>query len=60
MKRVTIQFQNEMDLRNFVRVTNCIYVEMNENSLTIICECDEAEIELAEKGFHANVTHIES
>lgn len=55
MQRVTLQFGDERDLRRFTMIASCNYLEMNAKELTLTCDCDDAEIELAERAFNAKV-----
>jgi hypothetical protein len=54
-KNVTLLFWEARDLRRFTQIVECSYIEMIEESLTLTCNCEEAEIELAERGFGATV-----
>jgi hypothetical protein len=58
MKKVTLLFKDERDLRRFTMIVSCGYLEMNVMELTLTCDCDEAEIELAERAFSAKVIHV--
>ena len=58
MKKVTILFRDERDLRRFTMIVTCGYLEMNVKELRLVCDCDEAEIELAQKAFNARVEKI--
>ncbi|MGN6164827.1 MAG: hypothetical protein ACTHOF_09825 [Flavisolibacter sp.] len=55
MKRVTLLFKDERDLKRFAMIVSCQWMEMNLPALTLICDCDEAEIELAKNAFRAEV-----
>lgn len=55
MRKVTLRFTDHRDLRRFVQVVSCNYLEINMKELTLICDCDESEIQLAEKGFSATL-----
>ena len=58
MKRVTLYFPDVKDLRRFTQIVECSYMEMIADSLTLTCDCGEAEVELAEKGFNAKVVDL--
>ena len=54
MKKVKLLFQNEKDLRRFHMImVECGNVEMDVKALTLICHCDERDIQVAVKGFGA-------
>lgn len=55
MQTTTFLFTNEEDLRGFMDATHSNFVEVNMNALTVICPCDDAEIELAINAFHAQI-----
>jgi hypothetical protein len=58
MKRVILQFDDKRDLRRFVMIISCNYLEMNVAYMTVICDCDDAEIELAKNAFNARVKEM--
>ena len=60
MKRFTLQFNDERDLRRFCSIVSGSYVEIILADLILTCECGEAEIELAERGFNAKIIRIET
>ena len=60
MKKVTLLFRDERNLRRFTMIVTCGYLEMDVKALRLICDCDDAEIELAQKGFNATVEKIET
>lgn len=60
MKKVTLLFQDIRDLRRFMHIVESSYIEMIAEDLTVTCTCDDAEIELAEKAFHATVIKIDT
>lgn len=60
MNKVALLFNDERDLRRFTMIVTCGYLEMDVKELRLICDCDDAEIELAQKGFNATVEKIES
>ena len=53
MQTVTLQFRNLKDLRRFV--VHRPQIEVSYESLTLLCECDDEEIELAINAFNATV-----
>ena len=55
MQTVTLEFMDLRDLRRFVQLVNRPQMEVNYNSLTLICHCDDEEIKLAINGFNATV-----
>ena len=59
MHKVTLQFKTESDLRNFFDTCKLKEAEMNLRNLTILCNCDEREIELAVNAFGAIVIRRE-
>lgn len=58
MKKVTFLFNDERDLRRFTMIVSCSYLEMNVKELTLTCDCEDVEVELAEKGFNAKVISV--
>ncbi len=60
MKKVTLLFENEKDLEDFVRIASIDTSRADFDHLTLICNCDEAEIELAEKAFNARIIKVET
>lgn len=59
MKRVTFLFQDERDLHRFLTVASCTDIKMNVMELTLVCLCDDAEIELAQMGFSAQIVSVD-
>ena len=59
MHRVTLQFKSESDLRSFFELCKFQEAEMNLRTLTILCNCEEREIELAINAFDAIVVRRE-
>lgn len=55
MRQVTLQFQDERDLRRFVQVVACTRLEINLKTLRLTCDCDDKEVELAQRAFAATV-----
>lgn len=55
MKKVTLYFPDVKDLRRFTQIVECSYMKMIVDNLTLTCDCGDAEIELAERGFSAKV-----
>ena len=55
MKKVTLLFPDEKELFRFAMIMSCGYLQINKSDLTLTCDCEEAEIELAENGFNAKV-----
>ena len=55
MRRVTLKFTDERDLRRFVQIVSCTYLEIDLKFLTLACDCDDKEVELAQKAFTATL-----
>ncbi|MFL5789318.1 MAG: hypothetical protein ACJ748_14755 [Flavisolibacter sp.] len=55
MKKFTLLFPNETELRRFVSISQSVYLEMNVRTLKIICVCNSEEVELAVKAFKAEI-----
>jgi hypothetical protein len=55
MRKVTFRFADEKSLRQFASIVIGISMELSFEQLSLTCECGEAEIELAVKGFNATV-----
>jgi hypothetical protein len=53
MRKVTLQFEYEKDLRRFMQVIHCVELEVNFKSLMLKCDVDDTEIELARNAFNA-------
>jgi len=60
MKKVTLLFRDERDLRRFTSIVTCTFMEMNVKDLTLVCDCDDDEIELAERAFNAKVLRLQT
>jgi len=58
MKKVTLRFTNEEDLRRFTMIATCDYLRMNIKDLTLICDADEAELGLAQRAFNATIISV--
>ena len=59
ISKVTLRFPDEPSLQEFVKIIGHISKQVSFKELLLTCECQEAEIELAEKGFHAQVVNKE-
>ena len=55
MKRITIAFKSEADLRRFRSIITVTEYELNFRQLTIECNCEDADIELAINTFSAKI-----
>ena len=55
MRKITFRFPDEKSLRQFATIVTGLTVQINFSELTVICDCEEAEVELAVKGFNAEV-----
>jgi hypothetical protein len=55
MRKVTLQFEYEKDLRRFMQVIHCVELEVNFKTLILKCDVDETEIELARNAFNAKL-----
>jgi hypothetical protein len=53
MKRVLLQFENILDLIDFITAINNLRCDINSKALTIFCALSEKEIELAVNGYNA-------
>jgi hypothetical protein len=53
--KVTLQFKNSKDLWEFKTTTGANCVQINTAECTLICDCSEADIELAIKEYNAVV-----
>jgi hypothetical protein len=59
MHKVTLQFKSEAALRRFYEICKLKEAEINLRTLTILCHCDEREIDLALNAFDAVVLRRE-
>lgn len=59
MKKVTLLFPNERELRRFTMISEATYLEMNMNTLKIVCVCSESDVNLAVKAFRAEIISLE-
>jgi hypothetical protein len=59
MRKVTLHFPNDKSLRYFVSIIRGMPMEISYSTLTLTCDCGEAEIELAEKAFNAKVVEVQ-
>ena len=41
-------------------IVTCGYLEMNVKELMLVCDCDDSEIELAERGFNAVIVKVDT
>ncbi|HYO22233.1 MAG TPA: hypothetical protein VER36_07490 [Flavisolibacter sp.] len=55
MKRVLLQFENILELIEFIAAINNLNCDIDSNALTIFCDLSEMEIELAINGYGAAV-----
>lgn len=55
MRKVTLLFQDERDLKRFHSILDCDYIEMNVRKLTIVCECTDEELDIAINAFNATL-----
>jgi hypothetical protein len=55
MNKVIMKFKSAKDLWEFKAITKANCVELNLDDYTLICDYDEAEIELAKKAFNAQI-----
>jgi hypothetical protein len=55
VRRVTLQFADGRDLRRFVQIVSCTYLEIDLKALTLSCDCDDKEVELAQNAFSAKL-----
>ncbi|HEX2535615.1 MAG TPA: hypothetical protein VHK69_17860 [Chitinophagaceae bacterium] len=58
MKRVTLLFRNEKDLKRFYMIIEAPYVELNTRTLTLVCECTSEDIDIAIRAFSARVIGV--
>ena len=59
MHRVTLKFKSEHAMRAFYESCKVHEAEMNIRTLTILCNCEEKDIELAVNKFDAIVIRRE-
>ena len=59
MRKVTFCFADEKNLRQFIIIIRGKPLQISFSERTVSCECGEAEIELAVKGFNATVVEQE-
>lgn len=55
MRKITFRFTDENSLKQFASIITGIALQISFSELVLTCDCGEAEIELAEKGFNATV-----
>jgi hypothetical protein len=55
MGKVIFKFESAKDLWEFKAITKANCVELNLKEYTLICDYDEAEIELAMRAYNAQV-----
>ena len=60
MKKVVLRFQTVKELWDFKMTVNPIQLEIRGKEHCLVCECTNAEIELAEAKFHAKVIQLMS
>jgi hypothetical protein len=58
MRKITFRFPDANSLRQFANIIAGTPLQISSTELLLTCECGEAEIELAEKGFGATVVYI--
>ncbi|MDB5196850.1 MAG: hypothetical protein JWP88_1221 [Flaviaesturariibacter sp.] len=56
MKKVVIKFRDILELVDFQSVTDTFSCETNSDDLIITCILSDAQIELAERGYRAEIT----
>lgn len=59
MKKVTLMFENESDLKRFEMLIDFNHSDVNLRKLTITIEWNEAKIELAINAFNATIFEVE-
>ena len=55
MQKVTLQFTTETDLRRFFQQVHDAEMEVNFNTMILVCCCDEAEVQIAINSFNATI-----
>ena len=58
MRRYIISFRSQEDLQDFLKSINPVKVEYSLKHYIVICECSDAEIELAKNGYKADVDEL--
>lgn len=58
MKRYIISFQSAEEVQDFLKSINPNKVEFSLKNNIVICECSDAEIELAKNGYGADVDEL--
>lgn len=58
MRKVTFQFKEFQDLRTFMQIVQSPSREINYADLTLVCECEVDEIEMAQKKFNASLIKV--
>ena len=59
MRKVTFRFPDTKSLQLFVATISDKFMQISLTDLTITCNCEEAEVELAVNGFNAEVLNKE-
>lgn len=59
MRKITFRFPNERSLKQFTAIVDDKFMQISFEELTVTCDCGEAEVELAVKGFNAKVINKE-
>jgi hypothetical protein len=55
MRKVTFRFPDERSLLEFAKTIKGRFAEINLSELTVTCNCEEAETELAVNAFNAQI-----
>lgn len=55
MRTVTLQFQNILELLDFLEITKTTNCEVNRRDLIVICELSQADTELAVRSYRARL-----
>lgn len=58
MKRYIISFKSSEEVQDFLKSINPNKVEFSMKNNIVICECSDAEIELAKNGYGAEVDRL--
>lgn len=53
-QKVTLVFPSLHDLWGFVREGKINYLELDIKSFTLVCDCEEADLELAREKYRAS------
>jgi hypothetical protein len=55
MERTTLVFKTLLDMRRFQATITVHYLEMKSQTLTIVCDCAQADIDRAVRDFGATI-----